>query len=1182
MRMHFDCCRSSAESQQASSMAHLGSAYCQTVSARIKTQEAMASFPLSKRPFARLELSERERRRFHTQATELLGHALQEYEEFALIRHRQVDRRRWKPLKSHEKLAVYRESRSYAISRSLSVEDEETFARAAVLGPVSVSEPRRGSRSSSSSGGSRSGSIYELPAHQATELELLTGWGPTATQKKRAKSVSVGNGGGLVEQLPTLLGVGNIIGSLDDVMYGVAAPDCASMALKNGYQHEDAMDGDVLCAIEGPSQRSPFRFLGIKWLVKSTAAGGVTHRLASPRDLVFLEATGVITRGDGVRIGYQIMHSVKLRGCPELYDSHGVVRARCESVHLFVELNSKTVDVFLKSNVTPSGKISESAALHNCANNLLYCGKTVQCSHDKKLAWRLQTRGDNQHDSNNENKAKATQCGVCSKSFGFLRHSVECKLCSSAVCSKCSVERTLKHVDTSGSKRHTSKFVSSSIIELCTSCVATNMQTNALVVAREEVMAGRFGRVAKGSQLPPSQHRGSGNSSEYSSSIATITIEDIPGQPEHNGRPPRQSDVSSRKNQRSHQKEDVRSHRDRDLETDRGYPAGPERVAKRGHAYRQSPPTNSRKHSHVELPKVRTRSGSHEPVHPKAPQPIFRRGDSDEMHRENWGENYFEVGRYNERYSPRDPILLDRHHPMNGHSPVELDNSGRGLPVDLCDLEDASPYTSSKESIRKTTSSSGSSLEDAHTAGISPLRMAGHESDSEEEDDDTESPDTFDSFGDLIEIRSEYDDVDETLDTKDMEAVKRASQVNRKLWQQIADLRDAAENVYLYTKESTAMHMTQGGSVRRRPSNPVRPGRSLRLAAAQVTHQLQSMSDDGTSGDGDSRLDLFLAAVEKFSIELDDPVETAEEFEELEELDLSEKGLAELPSDLVLALPPNLKTLALEKNGLTQLPESFGNDAASSAAWGQLTELYVRNNELTKLPAGISELSKLESLYLEDNKLTSDGIPDEVAQLSDTLAGLCLHRNLLTVGHAEFIIFCGTLEELYLDDNALEYLPEEFGMLQNLKELDIIGNKLTTLPSSFKNLHCLEILHAERNQLVKLPKHLGELQSLRKVYLQNNCLTKLHASLGRCMKLEVLNLEDNNLAKVAKRIGDLPKLKHLLLANNNITELPFNPVEKNPNLRRLTLSGNQLSPETLELEKQVAMAKVVEEDESED
>ncbi|KAG2952735.1 hypothetical protein PC110_g4891 [Phytophthora cactorum] len=774
-------------------MAHLGGVYYQTVSAIAKSQELMVSFPLSHRPFSRLELNESERRRFHLQATELLGDALREYEEFALIRHRQVDRRRWKPVKNHENIAVYRESRSYAVSRSLSVEDEKTFARAAAMAPISSSTRRRVSRSSSSSGGSGSGSIstiHELPAHQATELELLTGWGPTATEvrehKKRNKSRSASVSGNL-EQLPTLLGVGNIVGSLDDVMYGVAAPDCASMALKNAYAHEDVLDGDILCAIEGPSQRSPFRFLGIKWLVKSTTTGAVKNKLTSPRDLVYLEATGVITRGDGVRIGYQIMHSVKLLGCPELYDSHGVVRARYESVHLFVELDSRTVDVFLKSNVAPNGKVSESAALQSCANSLLYCGKTVQCSQDKKLTWQLQC---NQSIDRQGTNVKPTRCSICNKSFGrFLRHSIECKLCSTAMCSKCCVERTLKSVDASGNKRHVSKFVSTSVIELCTSCFATNMQTSALTIAREEVMAGRFGPV------PP--RRGSDHSND---SVGTICIDDIPDQREHHPRLPLQSESNSKRGHRSQNKEDGRrshrSHRDEaELEA---HPEDP--VSRRGYA---SPSSNS---SHMrELPKIRTRSGSrHEPV--PARQPTFRRGHSAEAYA---GED---------RYMQRESISRNKFHPVYGSSPVELDNSGRGsrgLPVNLSDLEDSFTCTPSKESIRRTTSSSDSSFESIHISGISSLRTTAQEPEAEKEEEDIR--DTFDSFGDLIDIHDDLDDVVETLDTKDMEAVKRASQVNRNLWQQIADLRDAAENVYQYTKESTAMHMTQGGSVRPQP-----------------------------------------------------------------------------------------------------------------------------------------------------------------------------------------------------------------------------------------------------------------------------------------------------------------------------------------------------------------------------
>ncbi|KAI9908434.1 hypothetical protein PsorP6_003769 [Peronosclerospora sorghi] len=786
-------------------MAHLGTTYqyCEALSAHAKAQRHMASFPLSQRPFGRLNLTENERRRFHTQATELLGSALQEYEEFALIRHHQVDRRRWKPIKTREQLTIYRESRSYVASSSLSGKDDsESSAR---HNPTS--------RSSSGSGRSASGSM-SLPAHQVTELELLTGWGPTATEarelKKRAKNF---NGPGKSDRLPTLLGVGTIIGSLDDVMYGVAAFDCASMALKQDYAHEDVLDGDVVAAIEGPTQRSPFRFLGIKWLVKSLVGG--KHKGISPRDLVYLEATGVITRGDGVRIGYQILHSVKLRHCPELKNSHGVTRAQCESAHLFVELNNKTVDVFLKSHVTPNGKISESAALQSCANSLLYCSKTMQYSQDRKLMWQLECTTK----SGRDHEVRATHCSVCSKSFGLLRTCFKCKLCLSAMCSKCCIERTLKRVDASGDKRHTNKVVSKILVELCTSCVAKNLKASALTLAREEVISGRFGRTSKSS----GQDRGS-DYSEYSSSIATITIEEIPGQHEYLPRPPRRSQGSNQKCYQSESRENRGSHRELVKSRD-GFDVGDNKrrhqshnaspdvsKAKRGHIYDQYPPARQSKHH--EQPNGRARAGSYEPVNSTAhaPPPTIRRGQSGGVRLKVLEAEY--AGNEERLLSP-ESIFFDRNPPAgDDDAPVEFTNMGNdrsGRRVDLCDLDHVPTYKLSKSSIRNTTSSSGSSLE-----GISALNIAVEE--PEVEDDDIGSVESFDSFGDLIGIHDDMDDVYETLDTKDMEAVKPSFQTDRQLWQQIADLRDAAENVYQYTKESTALHMTQGGSIRSPPT----------------------------------------------------------------------------------------------------------------------------------------------------------------------------------------------------------------------------------------------------------------------------------------------------------------------------------------------------------------------------
>ncbi|CAI5734129.1 unnamed protein product [Peronospora destructor] len=603
-------------------------------------------------------------------------------------------------------------------------------------------------------------------------------------------------------------------------MYGIAAPDCASMALKNAYLYDDAVDGDVLAAIELPTQRSPFRFLGIKWLVKSATGGSAKHRIVSLVDLVYLEATGIITRGDGVRIGYQVMHSVKLRGCPELNDSHSMVRARCESVYLFIELNNKTVDVFLKSNVAPNERISESAALQSCANSLLHCGKTVESSQNKKLVWQLECSGNLQRTHKPEKKVKATHCSVCSKIFGrFLRHSFECELCSSAMCSKCCVESTLKSVDASSNKnRHTNKSVSMIVVELCTSCVAENLRASALTLAREEVTSGRFGRASSG------QHRGSDNQTD-GSSVATIAIEDIPGQREHHTRPPRRSEESFRKGHCPDVRESRRSHREHcsfrdDLELDKcGREHQPqyvhadvlETLSNKGHAHRGLPPSQPAKHR--ESCKVRVRSESDEPTNPdgRVRPPTFRRGHSGEARyyvprTEDTGRSKCDID-----YFPPSKSILDGHHyPGDADIPLKLDNLGRGdrgMPVTLSDLDGVSPYKLSKESIRKTASSSGSSLAGINTGSVDTRER-------EAEDDAIEPRDTFDRFGDLLDIDDDLDDVYETLDTKDMAAVKRSSQVRSQLWQQIVELRDAAENVYQYTKESTEMHITQGGSVR--------------------------------------------------------------------------------------------------------------------------------------------------------------------------------------------------------------------------------------------------------------------------------------------------------------------------------------------------------------------------------
>jgi Leucine-rich repeat (LRR) protein len=123
---------------------------------------------------------------------------------------------------------------------------------------------------------------------------------------------------------------------------------------------------------------------------------------------------------------------------------------------------------------------------------------------------------------------------------------------------------------------------------------------------------------------------------------------------------------------------------------------------------------------------------------------------------------------------------------------------------------------------------------------------------------------------------------------------------------------------------------------------------------------------------------------EKFDLDFEDD-------EELEDMDLSEKDLDHIPTELfeLPSIEESLKTLCLEKNNLTKITDKIGKLRG-------LQELYLRENAITELPASIAKLKNLDSLYLEDNKLTHIGFPPEIGTLPQ-LKGLCLHRNELKV-----------------------------------------------------------------------------------------------------------------------------------------------------------------------------------------
>jgi len=76
-------------------------------------------------------------------------------------------------------------------------------------------------------------------------------------------------------------------------------------------------------------------------------------------------------------------------------------------------------------------------------------------------------------------------------------------------------------------------------------------------------------------------------------------------------------------------------------------------------------------------------------------------------------------------------------------------------------------------------------------------------------------------------------------------------------------------------------------------------------------------------------------------------------------INLSGKYLTQIPDDIFDGFT-NLRSLWLDDNQLTELPESIGNLT-------KLKKLYLSSNQLTELPESIGNLTKLEWLRLNDN-----------------------------------------------------------------------------------------------------------------------------------------------------------------------------------------------------------------------
>ncbi|XP_062985099.1 malignant fibrous histiocytoma-amplified sequence 1 [Elgaria multicarinata webbii] len=302
----------------------------------------------------------------------------------------------------------------------------------------------------------------------------------------------------------------------------------------------------------------------------------------------------------------------------------------------------------------------------------------------------------------------------------------------------------------------------------------------------------------------------------------------------------------------------------------------------------------------------------------------------------------------------------------------------------------------------------------------------------------------------------------------------------------------------------------------------------------------------------------------------------------LETLNLSGRGLEELPEGLCAAVGSSLSVLSMRRNRLSQLPSAAAlrhlgrlaeldlshnrlrglrDDGLALALLRGLRKLSLSHNQLGAdgdgtLPAGLGELRQLEELDLSFNRLRR--LPEEALARLQQLRALDVDHNLLPA-FPRVLLELGALEELDCSGNRLlRALPEGIGALPRLKILWLSGTGLAALPEGLCQLGSLESLMLDGNRLRALPAGFGCLQRLKMLNLSSNLLSDFPAAVLALPGLEELYLSRNQLTLLPAGLCQLCQLRTLWLDNNRIRYLPDSIVQLRQ-LEELVLQGNQIA-----------------------
>ena len=180
----------------------------------------------------------------------------------------------------------------------------------------------------------------------------------------------------------------------------------------------------------------------------------------------------------------------------------------------------------------------------------------------------------------------------------------------------------------------------------------------------------------------------------------------------------------------------------------------------------------------------------------------------------------------------------------------------------------------------------------------------------------------------------------------------------------------------------------------------------------------------------------------------------------------------------------------------------------------ELFKLNISKKGINELPKEIGKLSKLGVLIVDDNNIKE--FPDELYKLKH-LGLLSFINNEVSYISEEII----NLEDLLFFaacHNEIIELPMNFYKLNKLETLCLHGNKLTIIPSEIGNLSSLKSLTISNNDIKILPQSISKLENLESLDIENTQITNISMNLLKLRNLNALSINDELLPFISKNI----------------------------------------------------------------